>query len=417
MITATARQFARTHLGRSWVRALALALLIGGTNVVLSADPPTDPLAGKWSLTYHLTVKPGHETFAVPESPDTTVTRQVFVTHVCQPAFTVNPDGKFAFTADDTGCNRYEHEATSQGGAGTGVGKWQVYLKVSEGQVNANGNAVRLTLEQAFGSGFVTTEGGGIKVQTDVTTSPDSETLTAVVRTPAGNTTNQFARVPGGYTPFSKWGRQKWELKKTSQEGSTTIYSDSRDVQLGGGLLVVETVEVQRKTGPDLEVAFEGGGQGTFRVQSVAIDGLLDVNVLVTNVGEAPSEAAELTIRLRDNALIPELVDAGTGIGIGRRMESWPGSVSFRVGRLEPKPKPDYFTNATARFRLRIRPDLTAKQSEWLNEPKFTGYKWEGPQGLPSTMVTIHAEVRNSLDTNDDNNEDWVNILAATRKK
>lgn len=259
MMTATTLRFARTQLGRSWVRAVALALLIGGADAAWSADPPADPLGGKWSLTYHLTVKPGHESYDVPESPGTRVTRQVYVTHACQPAFTVSPDGKFAFSADDTGCNRYEHEATSPGGAGTGVGTWQVYLKVSEGQVNADGNAVRLTLDQAFGSGSVTTVSGGMTVKTDATTTRDSDTLAVVVRSPGGTGNYQLPKGPGGYAPFSKWGSQKWELKKTSQEGTTTVYSASRDKQMAGGLLVVEAVEVQHsKEEADLAVSLKG---------------------------------------------------------------------------------------------------------------------------------------------------------------
>ena len=399
-MTANTLRFAQTRFGPSWVRAFTLALLIGGAGPAWSADPFADPfMGGKWSLTYHLTVKPGHETYTVPGDPGTTVTHTAYLTHVCQPAFTVNPDGKFAFTADDTGYNRNEHDGRSPGGAGTGKGKWQVYLKVREGQVDADGKVVRLTLDQALGSGSVTTESGGMMVRTDATTTRDSDTLAVVVHTPNGTGNYQLPKAPGGYTPFSKWGSQKWELNKTSQEGTTTIYSAARDVQLGGGLVGVETVEVQRKIGPDLEVTFQGtSGPGTWNDLDVPAGGLLDVNVLVTNVGDEPSVAAELTILFSidyENAesLTAEVLDQGTGIANGRSVETGNRSVTFRVGRLEPKPKPGNSTNATARFRIRMPPVL--------NE----GEQWR--LGMTGGLGTVSAEVKSSQDPNNANNSDY----------
>ena len=375
---ATTLRFTQAQVGRSWVGALALALLIGGADAAWSADPT----AGKWSLTYHLTTKPGHETFAVAGQ---TNVQKAYVTHACQPGFTVNPDGTFAFTTNETGCNRNEHDNTSPGGDVHSLGKWQVYLKVSEGKVD--GEVVRLTLDQAFGNGEIRGEFPAFKSQAIITTSPDSDTTTQVTTTPYATNTHQIAKTPGGYTPKSGWGSQKWELNKTSKEGSTTIYSAARDKQLGGGLLVVETVEVQRKSGPDLEVAFEGKGES-----SVNVDGLLDVNVLVTNVGDEASEAAELTITFKGYRLLTsELLDAGTAIGIGRTIESTNQSVTFRVGRLEP----GEFTNAIARFRT------SADRSDVILYG-ILAIILDG--GDMKNECAVHADVTSYRDTNDANN-------------
>ena len=47
---ATTLPFARVQVGGSWVRALVVALLIGGAKAAWSADPAADPFAGKWTL-------------------------------------------------------------------------------------------------------------------------------------------------------------------------------------------------------------------------------------------------------------------------------------------------------------------------------------------------------------------------------
>jgi hypothetical protein len=88
-----------------------------------------------------------------------------------------------------------------------------------------------------------------------------------------------------------------------------------------------------------------------------------------------------------------EVLDAGTGIGSGRRLESHDGGVTFRVARLEP----DAFTNAIARFRLRVSPNISADDRTHLY-----GYVRER---LPTVSLELTAIVKNSMDTNDANDE------------
>ena len=305
---------------RMAVQAIIVALLIGKLDAVQSDDP----YAGIWSLTYHLTTKPGHETYVISESGQT-VTQQTYLTHVYKPAFTVNPDSTFAFTEYETGCNRNEHKNTSPGGAVHSIGKWQVYLKVIDGKVD--GEVVRLTLEQAFGRGEITSEFPAFNSHSVHTTLPDRDTVTQVTTTNYGTETRETAKTPGGYTPHSSWGSQKWELKKTSQNGTMTIYSAARDKQLEGGLLVVETVEVQRKTGSDL-VTVAGAGNKVPASMSADLEvsinddpdpGLLGGTCLLTvsvkNLGPDPCPTFELNVSLPQGIVVTLPKDVNTVSG------------------------------------------------------------------------------------------------------
>lgn len=390
-MSAKTLRFARSQMVRSRVGSMVVTLLFVWAGTVWSAgtqEPQDDPFTGQWGLTYHLTTKPGHETYVNPAS-GATVVQKAFVTHVSQPGFTVNSDGTFALGLNDTGSNRNEEDHNSPAGPVQSRGKWQAYLKVSEGKVDVDGEVVRLTLQQALGSGTARLEWPGTVVQTNYTTLPDSDSGTLVNRHTYGTDTRQFPRGPGGYTQTSGWGSQEWLLKKTSTNGNTTIYSASKDVQLGGGLLVVETVQLQQKKSPDLEVAFEGAG-----AISVPPDGLLDVNALITNVGDVASIAAELEITFQSSHhnAISELLDAGTGIGNGHLIESTNDSVTFRVGRLEPGD----FTNAIVRFRVRLdRRDNIFYEA--LRQMLEAGNDLE-------LETEVRADVSSTMDTNDSNN-------------
>jgi hypothetical protein len=309
------------------------------------------------------------------------------------PNITIRRDGTFSASAVGSNVNNFRN--TAPAGAVATESRWEVYLK-AKGRIE--GDVVRVQIDHAIGSGTLIAASPSGTYRTDIRTSPDSDTQTVFVRGPGFAQSSQSSRA-------GAWHSQEWKPRKLESREGWTKYFAVRDLQMRGGLLLEEGVCLEKRAaGPDLKITFVRN-LGTPIVDNLQarVDGDLQVEVQVENIGSEVAEASELAIWFKGQYVVAELLDSGVGLDDRDPLESSNESVTLRLGRLAPRE----FANATARFRIRVSPDE-------IDTDLVRVLRTHGTTGTSS----VSARVTNSRDINQGNNtaEKLVDVLPASKR-